>query len=128
MVVGVVVLFTVGVIAIGLGLHQLMARGAAWQLAEMWNRQRGLASERTPEWERAATVSGVLMVCLGLCSVGYGLSLGRPRPAPLSTTQVNCGNPRNYSRFLTVEEDEQYRKDPLTVVAAVCSEARARRR
>lgn len=51
------------------GLVYLFAKDVAWQFTEWRNANRGVASDRTPEWETSATISGVVSILVGLALI-----------------------------------------------------------
>lgn len=55
-----------GICAIIAALLQIFARDMAWKSAQAQNRQRGVKSERTKEWEISNVFYGVLVVFGGI--------------------------------------------------------------
>lgn len=50
----------------GYGLLLIFAKDTAWNYVSWRNRNRGLASERTAQWDSSATFQGVALIVIGL--------------------------------------------------------------
>lgn len=60
------VVVIVCVVLIIIGLISIFAKDLAWEWTEFSNRNKGVRSERTPEWETATTLGGVISVIAGI--------------------------------------------------------------
>jgi hypothetical protein len=63
---GSILVVIVGLVLIVLGLISIFAKDLAWEMTEWQNRNRGVQSERTPEWERSTTLGGVITIGAGV--------------------------------------------------------------
>lgn len=66
-------LFTLGIIAIAVGLACVFERDLVWMLYEYDNRLMGTHTERTRRWERFVTLQGHFLVYLGIAAFWTGL-------------------------------------------------------
>ena len=70
---GDMMLFTLGIIAIAVGLACVFERDLVWMLYEYDNRLFGTHAERTRRWERLVTLQGYFLVYLGIFAFWGGL-------------------------------------------------------
>jgi hypothetical protein len=56
----------IGLVLIVLGAISIFAKDLAWEMTEWSNRNRGVQSERTPEWETSSTIGGVIAIVAGV--------------------------------------------------------------
>jgi hypothetical protein len=55
-----------GLAALVLGLLSIFAKDLMWKITVWQNQNKGLASERTENWERGTTIGGVIVILVGL--------------------------------------------------------------
>ena len=65
-------LFGIGMIVVGLVC--LYAKDFVWELTERQNRNAGVASERTPQWEQSINISGVISIIVGVFFIFYAFT------------------------------------------------------
>ncbi len=82
----------------------LFQKDTVWQWQNNNNRRRGLKSERTPEWELSTTMSGYMMIFVGIAMLGFSLYASNAN-RPMSGNYLD-------GRQLTVEEAKEFNKDP----------------
>ncbi len=90
----------------GYGLVLIFAKDSAWSYVSWRNRNAGIASERTNQWNASATFQGVVLIVVGL---GLLLLLPHQRPTaqgpkPGDVTYTVDGHPA------TPEEQEAIRQ------------------
>jgi len=68
-------IFCSGIVIIVLGLLSIFAQDLVWDFTEWQNRAKGVASERTPEWENATTIGGMIAIVAGIVMLMLGLSM-----------------------------------------------------
>lgn len=56
----------IGLVFIVIGGISVFAKDIAWEWTEWSNRNKGVQSERTPEWENSSTISGVIAIVFGV--------------------------------------------------------------
>lgn len=66
-------LFSLGIIAIALGLACVFEQDLVWMLYEYDNRLLGTQAQRTRRWERLVTFQGYFLVYLGIIAFWGGL-------------------------------------------------------
>jgi len=81
----------------GYGLLLIFAKDTAWNYIAWRNRNRGLASERTDQWDASASIQGVVLIVIGLGllfflpgAASHGRRFG---PRPGETTLTIDGRP-----------------------------------
>ncbi len=55
-----------GLGALILGLLSIFAKDLMWEITVWQNQNKGLASERTENWETGTTIGGVIVILVGL--------------------------------------------------------------
>ena len=63
------------ILVIVLGLLSLYAKDIMWELTERQNRLKGLVSERTPAWDNATTIGGVIALIVGVIMIFLSFSI-----------------------------------------------------
>lgn len=74
----------------GYGLMLIFAKDTAWGLVEWRNRNRGVSSQRTDQWNASATFQGVAIIVLGiglLFFLPHGRSAGSVAGNPVINSQ-----------------------------------------
>jgi hypothetical protein len=66
-------LFSLGTLAVAVGLACLFERDLVWALYEYDHRLFGTQAQRTRQWERMITALGYFMVYLGIVVFWFGL-------------------------------------------------------
>jgi uncharacterized membrane protein len=56
----------VGLLLVIYGVVSIFAKDLAWEITEWSNRNRGVQSERTPQWETSSTIGGVISIGAGV--------------------------------------------------------------
>jgi hypothetical protein len=67
-------IFFCGIGIIGLGLLSIYGKDLMWEFTEYQNRMKGVASERTPEWETGTTIGGIIAIVFGVIAILAGFS------------------------------------------------------
>jgi hypothetical protein len=67
-------IFCSGIVIIILGLLSIFAQDLVWDFTEWQNRSKGVVSERTPEWETATTIGGMIAIVCGIVLIMLGFS------------------------------------------------------
>ena len=59
-------MFLAGILLVGLGLLSIFAKDFMWNLTQISNQMKGVASERTDWWDTSTTIGGIVAIVLGL--------------------------------------------------------------
>ena len=62
-----------GLLFLGIGLLSFFGRDWMWALTEWNNSWRGVASERTDNWELSITIGGIVAVLFGVALLAFGI-------------------------------------------------------
>jgi hypothetical protein len=57
------------------GLISLFSKDTAWSFTERSNRMKGVASERSDDWERVSNINGVILIVVGIILVIASMSV-----------------------------------------------------
>jgi hypothetical protein len=63
------------ILLIALGLLSVYGKDIMWELTERQNRLKGLASERTPAWDNATTIGGVMALVIDVIALVLSFSI-----------------------------------------------------
>ena len=66
--------FCSGIVIIVLGLLSIFAKDLVWEFTEWQNRAKGLASERTEQWETATSIGGIIGIVFGVVLILMGFA------------------------------------------------------
>jgi hypothetical protein len=65
-------IFILSFVIIVIGLLSIFAKDAMWQLTQLGNAMKGVASERTEWWDTSTTIGGVVAVVVGIIGLVAG--------------------------------------------------------
>jgi len=104
-----ILIFLMCFLCCGYGLLLIFAKDTAWNYVAWRNRNRGLTSERTDQWDASATFQDIALVVIGL-----GLLFFLPRAASHSRTSVPTAGETTLTidgRPATPQEKELFRRE-----------------
>jgi len=56
----------IGILLVAGGLYRIIAKDRLWGFTEWLNRSKGVASDRTEEWDMMQSIGGVLAIIVGI--------------------------------------------------------------
>jgi hypothetical protein len=56
----------IGILLVAGGLYRIVAKDRLWGFMDWLNRSRGVASDRTEEWDMAQSIGGVIAIIVGV--------------------------------------------------------------